>query len=243
MRPSAIPRFLHAGETALVVEFGTRIDPAIHARVLAFDRAVQTAQIDAILETVPTYRSLMIHYDPTLIEPQALIGQLQGLPSHAGERDEPRRRWIVPVCYAPGFAEDLETVATQLRLPLERIVALHAGATYRLYMYGFAPGWAYLGGLPVELNISRRAKPRSPTTANSILIAGGQALVATMPMPTGWYVLGRTPERLFSLARDPVFLAAVGDELKFEPIDQSVFAELEERAIRGEIVARQEFAS
>jgi inhibitor of KinA len=231
------PRFLSAGETALVVEFGTTIDPAIHERVLAFDRALAEAQIEGVVETVPTYRSVMVHYDPLIVEPQQLVDRLRTIPA-AVMTDRKSRRWIVPVCYAPCFAEDLDYVARSLRLTPEHVVALHSGATYRIYMYGFAPGFAYLGGLPAELSISRRATPKPRAEANSILIAGGQALITTVVMPTGWYVLGRTPERFFSLAREPVFLAEVGDEVQFDAIDEPTFSSLAARAEQGEVIAR-----
>jgi KipI family sensor histidine kinase inhibitor len=231
-------RFLHAGEAALVVEFGTTIDPIIHERTLAFDRALAAARIEGVLEAVPTYRSVMVHFDPTLVEPHELVEKLRTLPAPDPARGPSQRRWLVPVCYAPVFAEDLGFVAEALGLSPERVVALHSGATYRIYMYGFAPGCAYLGGLPAELAISRRATPRPRTEANSVLIAGGQALVITVPMPTGWHILGRTPERFFSLGRDPVFLAAVGDQVQFDPVDERTFADLASRAEQGETVAR-----
>jgi inhibitor of KinA len=231
-------RFLSAGETALVVEFGSAIDPAIHAQVLKLDRALTAACIDGVVEAVPTYRSLMIHNDPTRIEPQALIDALQALPASRPETVPQARRWLVPACYAPEFAPDLDWVAEALGYTPERVVALHSGATYRIYMYGFAPGFAYLGGLPEELAISRRATPRPRAEANSLLIAGGQALIATVQMPTGWHVLGRTPERFFSIARDPVVLAAVGDEVRFDPVDEPTFADLAARAEAGEVIAR-----
>ena len=230
-------RFLPAGETALVVEFGTIIDPAIHERVLAFDRALTEARVEGVIETVPTYRSVMVHYDPTMIEPQRLLKRLRTLPAEV-KTIRKSRRWIVPVCYAPSFAEDLDYVARSLGLTPERVVALHSGATYRIYMYGFAPGFAYLGGLPAELAISRRTTPKPRAEASSILIAGGQALITTVVMPTGWYVLGRTPERFFSLTREPVFLAEVGAEVQFDPIDEATFASLSMRADQGEVIAR-----
>jgi KipI family sensor histidine kinase inhibitor len=238
-RPASGPgvRFLNAGETALVVEFGTTIDPAIHTRVLELDRALAAARIEGIVEAVPTYRSLMIHYDPTRIEPRALLERLQALPPAISDAGPKARRWLVPACYAAECAPDLGAVAERLGLAQERVVALHSGATYRIYMYGFAPGFAYLGGLPEELAISRRATPRPRAEASSLLIAGGQALITTVPMPTGWHVLGRTPERFFSLGRDPVVLAAVGDEVRFDPIDASTFAALDSRAEAGEIIA------
>jgi inhibitor of KinA len=230
-------RFLSAGETALVVEFGAAIDPDIHARVLELDRALAAAPIDGIVEAVPTYRSLMIHYDPTRIEPQALIDRLRSLPASPADSRRKARRWLVPACYAPEHALDLGPVAEALGLAPERVVALHSGATYRIYMYGFAPGFAYLGGLPKELAISRRATPRPRAEASSLLIAGGQALITTVAMPTGWHVLGRTPERFFSLGRDPVVLAAVGDEVRFDPVDAPTFAALASRAEAGEVIA------
>ena len=231
-------RFLTAGEAGLVIEFGSAIDPAIHARVLELDRALAAARIDGVLEAVPTYRSLMIHYDPIRIEPQALIEALHALPEAGPEAAPATRRWLVPACYGPEHAPDLGVVADALGLSPERIVALHSGATYRIYMYGFAPGFAYLGGLPTELAISRRATPRPRAEANSLLIAGGQALITTVPMPTGWHVLGQTPERFFSLGRDPVFLAVVGDEVRFDAIDEPTFSALATRAERGEVIAR-----
>ena len=231
-------RFLNAGEAALVVEFGSAIDPAIHARVLELDRAVAAARIEGIVETVPTYRSLMIHYDPIRIEPQALLERLRALPAAVSDAGANARRWLVPACYAPECAPDLGAVAERLGLAQERVVELHSGATYRIYMYGFAPGFAYLGGLPAGLAISRRATPRPRAEACSLLIAGGQALITTVAMPTGWHVLGRTPERFFSLARDPVVLAAVGDEVRFDPVDEPTFAALAARAEAGEVIAR-----
>ena len=121
-----------------------------------------------------------------------------------------------------------------------RFVELHAGAEYRAYMYGFAPGWCYLGGLPSELALPRRATPRAPTPPGAVLIGGGLALVASNPMPTGWYVVGRTPERLFSPSREPPLFISPGDFLRFEPVDLESFRALEARAAKGERLALRE---
>ncbi len=161
MSAAAPPRFLFAGESALVVEYGDRIDPAIHDRVLALDRAVAAAAIPGLRETVPTYRSLLIDYDPELIAPDALIERLRGLPIGAEQAKARPRRWIVPACYDPTLALDLGYVAQKQGLTPEKLVALHSGAIYRLYMYGFAPGFAYLGGLP---KASRYLAPDRATT-------------------------------------------------------------------------------
>lgn len=238
MGAASYSRFLLAGECALVVEYGDRIDPAIHDQVVALDRALAAAAIPGVIEAVPTYRSLMIVYDPERIDPDALIEKLRALPVAAASAHSRPRRWIVPACYDLSLALDLAHVADALKLTPEKVVALHSGAIYRLYMYGFAPGFAYLGGLPKALDISRRTEPRPTSPPSCLLIAGGQALITTVVMPTGWHIIGRTPERFFAPAREPIFLAAVGDEISFEVVDAPTFKNLDARAAAGEPVAR-----
>ena len=217
------PRYLPAGESALVVECGDRIDEAIHDRVLALDEAVAAARLPGVIETVPTYRSLMIHFDPRRTSTQALAEAVKGL-NPSGSRRKTPRHWRVPACYDPPFAEDLDEVAAALGLTPELIVALHCGALYRVYMYGFAPGFTFLGGLPDALAIARRSAPRPPVQPGSLLIAGGQALIASISMPTGWYQIGRTPARVFDWRREPMGLADIGDTIQFERIDAAAFA-------------------
>ena len=221
----ANPRYLAAGECALVVEFGQTIDAAIHDRVLALDATIGAARFDGVSETVPTYRSLMIHFDPRRISMAVLIEAIRGL-DPAVEAPPAPRHLRIPVCYEPPFAEDLGAVAATLGLPEDEIVALHSGALYRVYMYGFAPGFTFLGGLPPALAIPRRPTPRPPAPPGSLLIAGGQALIASISMPTGWHQIGRTPLRVFDPKREPMVLAAIGDAISFEPIGATRFAEL-----------------
>lgn len=237
---SALPRILPAGECALVVEYGLVVDPAIHDRVMTLDVALKDAAIPGVIEAVPTYRSLMIHFDPLRIEGSELEARLMALHPLRVSAWRAKARWTIPMCYAPDFSEDLAYIAKTLGLTEHRVVELHAGATYRLYMYGFAPGFSYLGGLPAELNISRRAEPRSTVSANKALIAGGQAIITTVPMPTGWHLLGETPEWLFRAGREPAFLLEVADELRLEPISMDEFRAIKARTDQGEIVARRE---
>jgi inhibitor of KinA len=235
------PRFLPAGESALVAEFGVTIDPGIHDCVLALDEAIRKADIEGIAETVPTYRSLMIHFDPRRLTLEALIDAVAKLPCAAAPARSPRRRRHIPACYDAPHAEDLAEAAALLGLPRERVVSLHLGAIYRVYMYGFAPGWTFLGGLAPELALPRRAVLRAPVPEGSLLIAGGQALIASCAMPTGWYAIGRTPIKTFDRKRERVFLANIGDEICFERIDPVAFGTLSTRAEAGELVARAEF--
>jgi inhibitor of KinA len=233
------PRYLDAGEAALVVEFGATADPAVNAQVLALDEAILSLALDGVRETVPTYRSLMIHYDPLLLARKNLVAAIEQIEARHPKPREPKALWVLPCCYAPEFAEDLFHIAELTKLMPERVVALHSGATYRVYMYGFAPGFCYLGGVPDALKISRREKVRPPHPPNTVLLGGGLTLVSTFAMPTGWYLIGRTPERMFAPTRAPIFLVEVGDALEFEPVDAATFAALDARAAAGEIVAKR----
>ncbi len=232
-------RLLDSGERALIVEFGDRVDAAINARVLALDGALAKAAPAGIIETVPTYRSLAIHYDPLRLSRDALADHVERLAQPHGAAPAPAARWTFPCCLDEGMGEDLGEVAAATGLSRNRVAALFVGAVYRVYMYGFAPGWCYLGGLPHEIALSRRAILRPPTPENSVLIGGGLALVAVNSMPTGWYVVARTPERMFARDRAQPFLVGVGDEIIFAPVDGAAFAALEERVAQGEVVARR----
>ena len=233
------PRFLDAGEAALSIEFGDSVDPDINARVLALDAALQGAKPEGLIETLPTYRALLVCYEPLVLSRRRLVALVEAQLA-APPLDQPATvpaRWRLPCCYEGQCGEDLIEAAARLGLTPARFVELHAGAEYRAYMYGFAPGWCYLGGLPQALSLPRRATPRGPTPPGAVLIGGGLALVASNPMPTGWYVVGRTPERLFSPSREPPLFIAPGDVLRFEPVGLESFHALEARAAKGERVA------
>jgi inhibitor of KinA len=238
----AIPRFLNAGETALVVEFGETVDPAINDRVLALDAALRADPPAGTREFVPTYRSLMIHYDPLQIDRQTLIGLVHKAMAVSAARTTPAANWIIPCCYDSGSGEDIEEVAQLLKITPGDLIARHTAATYRIYMYGFAPGQIYLGGLPEALAISRRPAPRPPHQPGAVLIGGGLCVITNFAMPTGWYVIGRTPERLYTAARADAFLVQAGDNLRFEAIDAATFLALEQRVASGEVVARKSAA-
>jgi inhibitor of KinA len=237
--PADPPRLLDAGEAALVVEFGTAVDPAVNDRVLALDDALGADPLDGVRERVPTYRSLMIHYDPLVLDRDALAARVLALTEGGAERASAPALWTLPCCYDPPHGEDVGAVAERTGLSADAIVRLHAAATYRVYMYGFAPGFAYLGGLPEELAVPRRASPRPPHPKNAVVIGGGLAAVATVPMPTGWYVIGATPARLYAPERAESFFVSPGDAIRFEPVDAATFSDLEAREAAGEPVARR----
>ncbi|APT32134.1 MULTISPECIES: allophanate hydrolase subunit 1 [Methylobacterium] len=239
MSAVAEPRLLDAGEAALVVEFGSTVDPAISDRVLALDDALGADPPEGLRERVPTYRSLMLHYDPLVLDRATLAERVRALVSGATARASSPTLWTLPCCYASPHGEDIAQVAERSGLSPEAVVSTHSATTFRVYMYGFAPGFAYLGGLPEALAVPRRASPRPPHPRNAVMIGGGLAAVATVPMPTGWYVLGATPARLYAPERDPSFFVAAGDQIRFEPVDSATFDALTAREAAGEPVARR----
>jgi KipI family sensor histidine kinase inhibitor len=143
----------------------------------------------------------------------------------------------VPVVYGGEFGIDLDDVAARHGLDPAEVVARHAAPEYRVYMIGFAPGYAYLGGLDPALATPRRETPRMRTPAGTIAVGGVQASVASIEAPSGWHLLGRTPVRAFMPGRDPVFLLRPGDRVRFEPVPASAWDALDRRAQAGELVA------
>ncbi len=232
---ASAPRILPCGDAALAVEFGDAVDLRLNARVLALDGRVQG--LDGIVETVPTYRSLLVHYDPVATDFAILSETLVSLAADLPDEPTEGRLWRIPVVYGGEFGIDLDDVAARHGLTTSQLIDKHAAPIYRVYMIGFLPGFAYLGGLDPAIATSRRETPRLKTPPGTISIGGVQALVATIEAPSGWHLLGRTPVRNFMPARDPVFLLEAGDRVAFEPIPASRWAELDAAAGRGDPVA------
>ncbi len=237
---TAAIRIRPAGDSGLVVEFEERIDPAVSARVLDLDRALTASPPLGVLETLPTYRTLLVRFDPLVADAAVLEAELASRAAAARADAKPGRLWRIPVAYGGDHGEDLDHVAREKGLSTAEIVKLHAGAVYHVYMIGFVPGFTYLGGLDERLHISRRVNPRIKVPAGTISIGGQQAAVQSIEAPSGWHLLGRTPVRVFDMRRDPPFLIQPGERVAFTPINARDFDRLSELAQRGEIVAEVE---
>lgn len=224
------PRFLPAGDSALLVEFGDEIDPALNACVHVLAQTLRDRQVPGLGEAVPTYRSLLLHYDPlhlTFAEVSALVGEAlvqsqTGAPAKA-------RLVEIPVCYGGEFGPDLAFVARHNGLSPEEVIRLHSSALYPVYMLGFSPGFAYLGGLPKAIATPRLATPRTQVPAGSVGIAGQQTGIYPIATPGGWQLIGRTPLRLFNPHREPPVRLSPGDRVRFVPIEAEQFAALWEQ--------------
>lgn len=219
-------RLIASGDAALVVEFGDRVDRLLNARVLALDAAIAEAGLDGVVETVPTFRSLLVHYDPLRTTAAELSVAIRPLLERGGAAEARRRRWVIPVCYQGELAPDLEDVAVRVGLSPEEVVALHGEPVYRVYMLGFLPGFPYLGDLPEKLRLPRRENPRTRLPAGSVAIAISLSAIYPVESPGGWHLIGNTPVTFFDVRRDPPALLAPGDEVRFEPISAKDHARL-----------------
>lgn len=231
------PRILPSGDSAITVEFSRNIDDAANQRVLALDRTLSREPVSGVTETVPTYRSLLVHYDPVQIDFDTLGQKLASLAQLPVPPVTKARRWRIPVVYGGEHGIDLEDVAQTLKTTADDIVARHVAGDYRVAMIGFTPGWSYLSGLEKSLHLPRRQNPRLLTPAGTISIGGVQTGVQCLAGPSGWHLLGRTAVRTYQLHRDPTFLLEPGDEVSFTAVDAKTFAEQDRAAEHGEIIA------
>jgi len=212
-------RYLPVGDCALTVEVGDDIAPEINAVVRALTLALEQQKIPGVRECVPTYRSLMVLYDPTAILFHELIEQIKqaetSLPSFA---PPPARIIEIPVRYGGEFGADIGTVAAHNHLSEDDVIALHSGRDYLVYMLGFTPGFCYLGGLDERLETPRLEVPRPRIPAGSVGIAGKQTGIYPIDSPGGWQLIGWTPLRMFDPQREPPVLVNAGDVVRFVPI-------------------------
>jgi KipI family sensor histidine kinase inhibitor len=231
------PRILPSGDSAITVEFSRNIDDAANRRVLALDRTLSREPVSGVTETVPTYRSLLVHYDPMQTDFDKLGQTLASLAQLPVPPVTKTRRWRIPVVYGGEHGIDLEDVAKTLKTTADDIVARHVAGDYRVAMIGFTPGWSYLSGLEQSLHLPRRQNPRLLTPAGTISIGGVQTGVQCLAGPSGWHLLGRTAVRTYQLHRDPTFLLEPGDQVSFTAVDAKMFAEQDRAAEHGEIIA------
>lgn len=214
------PRILLAGDSAVVVEFGNGLDELVNRKVHLLANVVTSAQIEGVLEVVPTYRSLLVYYNPLRIPYENLLSFLLRLSRDLSVSEtRESRKVIIPTVYGGEFGPDLSFVAQHNGLSEEEVIKIHSSAEYLVYMLGFTPGFAYLGGLSPIIASPRLSTPRTSIPAGSIGIGGSQTGVYPLSSPGGWRIIGRTPLALFDPYRPSPALLEPGDRVRFQPIN------------------------
>lgn len=223
------------GDRCLVVEFGQHVDPEIARKVRSFAAHLLGNLPDGVLDIVPTFTTVAVHYRPKAFSgPELphvqLRRQLDAVLAHgvAGERVTPRMV-EVPVCYGGELGPDLDEVATACRVSPQEVIGLHSASPHVVYMLGFAPGFPYIGGLDDRLAVPRRSTPRTVIPAGSVAIARDQSVIYPIETPGGWNLIGRTPLRLFDASAEPPCMLQPGDEIRFVPLSLKQFQDMSER--------------
>ncbi|MGB0683232.1 MAG: 5-oxoprolinase subunit PxpB [Magnetovibrionaceae bacterium] len=227
------PIFLPAGDSALVVEFGQVIDPDLSARVMGLRSrvlsAIEAGELVGIVELMPSFRSLMVHYDPEFTSAATLKKDLSALIEGRGAVGKAARLWRIPACYHGEFAPDLADVARRTGLESEEVVFKHCAETYRVYMVGFLPGYGYLGDLPSELRLPRKETPRLRVPPGSVAIATAMTAIYPLESPGGWHLIGRSPVKLFDPHWDRPSLLEPGDRVRFQPVSAEEFGDIQQQ--------------
>lgn len=234
------PRLLPAGDSALVVEFGNEIAPEINARVRSLTAALEAESLAGVVELVPTYRSVLLHFNPLVVQPKVLEQHLLDLIDNLGDLELPAPDVaFVPVCYGGEFGPDLDHVCEHTGLGAEEVIRLHTATDYLIYMLGFTPGFSYLGGMDERLATPRLKTPRTHIPAGSTGIAGKQTGIYPIDSPGGWQLIGRTPLKLYDPFRDPPVLLKAGNYVRFVAVSQDEYEEIAHQVKAGSYQIRQ----
>lgn len=232
MATPPFPRIVPMGDRALVIEFGDAAEPALSSHIAAVAQHMRASPPAGVLDIVPTYTTLALHYDPAAVADgdspyDTLAEQVEAWLGAEPAGSMVQGRLIeIPVCYGGQFGEDLEALASRHGLQPEEAVRLHSAPRYHVHMLGFVPGFAYLGGLDERLATPRRDSPRPKVPAGSVAIGGGHTGIFPLETPGGWHLIGRTPLQLFTPGMEPPCLLNAGDSVHFVPISAERFASL-----------------
>jgi KipI family sensor histidine kinase inhibitor len=220
-------RLVQAGDASVVAELEARIDPVVNGRAVALAAAMRSAAIPGVRDVVPTYRTVAVYFDPLRTNYAALVERLRAEARRCEEATiEDRQAITVPVCYGGDLGPDLPAVAAFAGLSADHVIAIHSGSTYRVFMLGFVPGFAYLGLVDPGIAAPRHATPRVRVPAGSVGLAGLQTGIYPAETPGGWQLIGRTPVKPFDLSRPEPSLFKPGDRVRFAPIDRSEYDRL-----------------
>lgn len=221
-----------AGDRAIVLEFGQSISSDVVDQVVALNSrlhaAIEAGVVAGVIETIPTFRSLALIFDPLTTTPDELLGQIREF-EHTAQAQAPEiaaRHWVIPVRYGADAGPDLASVAQLTGLDEKRVVELHQQAHFKVYMLGFLPGFAFLGDTPTELHLPRRSEPRLRVPAGSVAIAKQLTGVYPWDSPGGWHILGNCPVPLFDGTLDPPALFKAGDAVSFRGIEIDEFHDI-----------------
>ena len=225
-------RFTAVSDHAVLVQLGDEISDNLNLEIQSLDRAISAAGIEGVLESIPAFVNILVVFDPLVTDHGSIEAAIKPLLADVSAVQGQGTERLIRVCYDPDLAPDLPTVAAQAGLSEDAVIDMHLSASYRVGMYGFAPGYAYLSGVKDAIQVPRKPAAVRDVPAGSVIIAGPQCLVTTLTMPTGWSIIGRSPTQILTDDPQHPFLFDVGDSVRFERIDRATF-ETEKSACHG----------
>ncbi len=234
-------RFMKQGETGIVVELGNEINPTVNARVHELTRHIGKECRYLIEAVVPTYRSVLVFFDPLQIARSDLIGKIRQIAAtidFTQIEERSAKVVVIPTLYGGEAGPDLEFVARHNNITVDEVVRIHSSVSYQIYMMGFTPGFPYLGGMSEKISAPRLKVPRTRIPAGSVGIAGTQTGLYPVESPGGWQLIGRTPLKVFDPKSEQPFLYQAGDFLKFHPVSPSEYDSIRRDVDRGRFFPR-----
>ncbi|WP_116475812.1 5-oxoprolinase subunit PxpB [Zobellella maritima] len=225
---SGLPRLENAGIDAWLIRLFDTIDEANMPWITALVEACEQALGDNLIDIVPSYTTVLVHYDPLQLDSQQTADLLGSLLAGLTAKDTGAAAAVkeLPVWYDPSVGPELALLQQHTGFDLPHIIRLHSEHLYRVFALGFAPGFAFMGSLPAELELPRLSTPRKRVPAGSVALAGRQTSAYPQASPGGWNLIGRTPARLFDPASQELSLLKVGDTVRFVPVNKDEFIRL-----------------
>ena len=223
------------GDASMLVEWGAVIDPKINQKITGLVSLFKDQKIEGVIDFIPAFSSLLINYDPRIIAFRRLKKITEDLLTIEISNNQLKKRiFEIPVCYGGEYGPDIEYIAKNAQLTKEELIQIHSGTDYLIYMLGFLPGFSYLGGLDDRIHTPRLNNPRKAIPAGSVGIGGSQTGIYPLESPGGWQLLGRTPIKTYDPEREEPILFEAGDYIRFVPVDQATYQEIEAAVAAGD---------
>lgn len=229
-----IHSFLQNGDSAVTVQFKNEISKEVNSYVTSLCAEIENNKIKGVIEYIPTFCSVSVLYDCTLISAKKLISKLEKIIKNIKITTSRKAKlYEIPVCYDDCFALDMGNVCEHSHLTREEVIARHSGRDYLIYMLGFLPGFAYLGGMDEALATPRLDSPRSEIFEGAVGIGGEQTGIYPVASPGGWQLIGKTPVKVYDKERENPILYSSGDYIRFVPVSLAEYDQIKSQINTG----------